>query len=52
MTSRLMASAVVGGLMVLGFPAISSAQRAMGSPAQPVGRIASVSPGLHSGLVQ
>jgi hypothetical protein len=34
MTSRLMASAV-GGLMLLGLPAISSAQRATGSPAAP-----------------
>jgi len=45
-----MASAV-GGLMVLGFPAISSAQRASGSPAQPVGRIAPVSPGSIRGVV-
>ena len=52
MTSRLMASAAVGGLMVLGFPVISSAQRAMGSPAQPVGRIASVIPGSIQGLVR
>ena len=51
MTSRLMASAVVGGLMVLGCPAISSAQRAMGSPAQPIGRIASATPGSIQGLV-
>ncbi len=51
MTSRLMASAAVGGLMVLGFPAISSAQRASGSPAQPVGRIASVIPGSIQGVV-
>ena len=50
MTSRLMASAV-GGLMVLGFPAISSAQRASGSPAQPVSRIAPVSPGSIRGVV-
>jgi TonB dependent receptor-like, beta-barrel/Carboxypeptidase regulatory-like domain len=52
MTSRLMASAAVGGLMVLGFPAISSAQRAVGSPAKPVGRIASVVPGSIQGLVR
>ena len=52
MTSRLMASAVVGGLMVLGCPVISSAQRAMGSPAQPIGRIASVTPGSIQGLVR
>jgi hypothetical protein len=45
-----MASAV-GGLMVLGFPAISSAQRASESPAQPVGRIAPVSPGSIRGVV-
>ena len=52
MTSRLTASAVVGGLLVLGSPAISSAQRALGSPAQPVGRIASLIPGSIQGLVR
>jgi hypothetical protein len=52
MTSRLMASAAVGGLIVLGCPAISSAQRAMGSPPQPVARIASVIPGSIRGVVR
>jgi len=52
MTSRLMASAAVGGLMVLGFPVLSSAQRATGSPPQPLGRIASVTPGSMQGLVR
>ena len=52
MTSRLMASAAVGGLMVLGFPVLSSAQRATGSPPQPIGRIVSVTPGSMQGLVR
>ncbi len=52
MTSRLMASAAVGGLIMLGFPAISSAQRASGSPPQPVGRIASATPGSIRGVVR
>jgi TonB dependent receptor/Carboxypeptidase regulatory-like domain len=52
MTSRWMASAAVGGLMILGFPVISSAQRVSGSPAQPAGRIASASPGSIHGVVR
>ncbi len=52
MTSRLMASAVVGGLMVVGFPAISSAQRASGSPPQPINRIASVTQDSIRGVVR
>jgi hypothetical protein len=47
-----MASAAVGGLMVLGFPAISSAQRAMGSSAQPVRRVVPVIQGSLQGIVR
>jgi hypothetical protein len=53
MTSRLMASAAVGGLMLLGLPAISSAQRTMGSPAAPlVGSGAAAARGSLAGVVR
>jgi hypothetical protein len=48
----LAASAVVGSLMLLGTPGISSAQRAAASTAQPVGRLAAFSPGAVHGIVR
>jgi hypothetical protein len=53
MTSRLMASAAVGGLILLGLPANSSAQRTTGSPAAPlVGSGAAVARGSLAGVVR
>ena len=50
--SRLAASAVVGSLMLLGTPGISSAQRTGASLAQPVGRLVAFSPGAIHGVVR
>jgi hypothetical protein len=49
--SRLAASAVVGSLILLGTPGISSAQRTAASLAQPVGRLAAFSTGAINGVV-
>ena len=46
------ASAVVGGLMLLGSPGISGAQSTAPSLAQPVGRLAAFSPGAINGVVR
>lgn len=51
MKSRLMASTAVG-LILLGVPAISRAQRAMGSLAPPVEQVASITPGSIHGVVR
>src|SRR5260221_825258 len=50
--SRFAASAMVGGLVLLGTPGISSAQRTAASPAPPVGRLAAFSPGAIHGVVR
>jgi Carboxypeptidase regulatory-like domain/TonB dependent receptor len=49
--SRLAASAVVGSVLLLGTPGISSAQRTA-ALAQPVGRLAAFSPGAIHGVVR
>src|SRR5688572_3489059 len=51
--SGLAASAVLGGLICLGTPAISDAQRADGlATTQPVGRTAAFAPGSIHGIVR
>jgi hypothetical protein len=52
MMSRLMASAAVVGLTLLGFPAISSAQRDTGSPEGAPREASSVRPGSIEGVVR
>src|SRR5687767_8973645 len=50
--SGLVASAALGGLMLLATPAISDAQRAAGPVTQPVVRIAAFAPGSLHGIVR